>query len=286
MDLTGIKVKHSVFGIGEIKACAGNYLTIEFPSKTSKFIYPDAFEKFIKAEDAEVQAAIIKEINDAKAAAEQKRLAEEAARKAAEERKAAEDAARRAEIGRKTAYKPKPVERAQREDGHRLTFFVFQGNTFERECNGGYLWAPITDKSGSSPHHWERMLDVRKGDIILHGCNAHVYAISVARGPCYDSQMPPELAVEDMWDREGRRIDCDYIRIESPIKTSHYAEDIVRLSKAKYSPFDKDGNGNMGYLYEINRELARIFVKASVDKNPYLGAVDYIDELLSENENA
>lgn len=286
MELIGLKVKHTVFGVGEIKACGGNCITVEFPAKTSKFIYPDAFEKFIKAEDAEVQSAIIKEINDTKAAAEQKRLAEEAARKAAEEHKAAEDAARRAEIVKKTAYKPKPVERAQREDGHRLTFFVFQGNTFERECNGGYLWAPITDKSGSRPHHWERMLDVRKGDIILHGCNAHVYAISVARGPCYDSQMPPELAVEDMWDREGRRIDCDYIKIENPIKTSHYADDIIRLSKVKYSPFDKDGNGNTGYLYEINRELARIFVKASVDRNQYLGAVDYIDELLSENENA
>ena len=153
MYLVGVKVRHAIFGIGEIKACSGNYLTIEFSSKTSKFIYPDAFEKFIKAEDADVQEAIIKEINDAKAAVEQKRLAEEAARKAAEERKSAEDAARRAEIGKKALYKPKPVARAQREDGHRLTFFVFQGNTFEREYKGGYLWAPITDKSGSRPHH-------------------------------------------------------------------------------------------------------------------------------------
>lgn len=85
MDLNGQKVKHAVFGIGEIKNRTGDYITVEFLSKTSKFIYPDAFEKFIKAEDNEVQAAIIKEINDAKAAAEQKRLAEEAARKAAEE---------------------------------------------------------------------------------------------------------------------------------------------------------------------------------------------------------
>lgn len=286
MELTGKKLKHGVFGVGIVVEHTGNYITVEFPNKTSKFIYPDAFEKFIKAEDADVQAAIIKEINDAKAEAEQKRLTEEAARKAAEERKDAEYTARRAEIGKKTLYSPKLVARAQREDGHRLTFFVFQGNTFEREYEGGYLWAPITDKSGSRPHHWERMLDVRKGDIILHGCNAHVYAISVARGSCYDSPIPPELVVEDMWDREGRRIDCDYIKIENPVKTSHYADDIIRLSKVKYSPFDKDGNGNTGYLYEINRELARIFVKASVDKNPYLGAVDYIDELLSENENA
>lgn len=116
MYLVGVKVRHANFGIGEIKACSGNYLTIEFSSKTSKFIYPDAFEKFIKAEDADVQASIIKEINDTKAAAEQKLLSEEAARKAAEERTAEENAARRAEIGKKTAYKPRPVAHAQRED--------------------------------------------------------------------------------------------------------------------------------------------------------------------------
>lgn len=285
MELIGLKVKHAVFGIGTITKKDGNYITVEFAAKTTKFVYPDAFEKFIKAEDAAVQQAIMDGINEAKVAAEQKRQAEEAARKAAEERKAAEDAARRAAIGRKTSYTPKPAVRAQRVDGQRLTFFVFQGNTFEKECAGGYIWAPITDRSGSKPHHWERLLDIRKGDIILHGCNAHIQAISVARDACYDCPQPAELTVEDLWDRDGRRVDCDYIRIEKPIKTSHFIEDIIRLSRVKYSPFDKDGNGNMGYLYEINRELARVFVKASVKQNPYLGAVDYIDELISEDEN-
>ena len=89
MELTGKIVKHGVFGVGTIIEHADNYVKVEFTSKTSKFIYPDAFEKFIKAEDAEVQAAIIKEINDAKAAAQQKRLAEEAARKATEEHRVA-----------------------------------------------------------------------------------------------------------------------------------------------------------------------------------------------------
>ena len=85
MELMGSKVKHAVYGIGEIKKCTSNYITVEFPTKTSKFIYPDAFEKFVEAEDADVQAAIIKKINDAKAAEEQKRLAEEAARRVAVE---------------------------------------------------------------------------------------------------------------------------------------------------------------------------------------------------------
>lgn len=89
MELIGLKVKHTVFGVGTITEKDGNYITVEFAAKTTKFVYPDAFEKFIKAEDSAVQQAIVDEINDAKSAAEQKHQAEEAARKAAEEQRRA-----------------------------------------------------------------------------------------------------------------------------------------------------------------------------------------------------
>ena len=89
MELIGLKVKHAVFGVGTITERDGNYITIEFAAKITKFVYPDAFEKFIKAEDSELQQAIMDEINNAKAASEQKRQAEEAARKAAEEQRRA-----------------------------------------------------------------------------------------------------------------------------------------------------------------------------------------------------
>ena len=89
MELLGLKVKHTVFGAGVIAEMEGNYITVKFATKTTKFVYPDAFEKFIKAEDSVLQQAIVGEINNAKAAAKQKRQAEEAARKAAEEQRRA-----------------------------------------------------------------------------------------------------------------------------------------------------------------------------------------------------
>ena len=49
MELIGLKVKHTVFGVGTITEKGGNYITVEFAAKTTKFVYPDAFEKFIKA---------------------------------------------------------------------------------------------------------------------------------------------------------------------------------------------------------------------------------------------
>lgn len=87
MELIGIKVNHAVFGTGVVTEKANNYITVEFAAKTSKFIFPDAFEKFIKAEDADFQKAIIDSINEAKAVTEQKRRDEEDARKAAEEQR-------------------------------------------------------------------------------------------------------------------------------------------------------------------------------------------------------
>jgi len=38
----------------------------------------------------------------------------------------------------------------------------------------------------------------------------------------------------------------------------------------------------MGYLFEINRELAKIFVEASVINNSYLSEINYISDFLAE----
>ncbi len=41
----GDVVLHKSFGSGIIKSIEGNYFYIEFPNKTSKFIFPDAIDK-------------------------------------------------------------------------------------------------------------------------------------------------------------------------------------------------------------------------------------------------
>lgn len=276
MQLLNLNVKHKAFGKGIITEVNGKYLTIQFEAKIAKFIYPDAFEKFISAEDNTTQAAIMEELAAEKQAAEEERKAEELRRAEEERRRAAE---RQAVSSTKNS---KPNIRAKRVEGKKMVFFVFQGNTFDKECKGGYIWAPVSDRAGNKPHHWERLLDVRQGDIILHGCDGYIKAVSMAKTACYDCNQPVELAVEELWDREGRKVDCDYTVIKNPIKTLEFKDDIIRLCQVKYAPFDKDGNGNMGYLFDINRELAKIFIRASVEQNKYLADLDYISELLSE----
>lgn len=284
MNLVNLKVIHQTNGIGTVIAQSDNQITVEFSVRTSKFVYPSAFVGFLICENPLIQNEILQEIAAAKFAAEEQKRAKEEARQRAEEQRAAEAAARRAIAVSTSAHKQ--VYSAQpRIPGKRMTFFVFQGTTYDRESRGGYIWAPVTNKAGNTFHHWDRLLDVQPGDIIIHGVDGYICAVSTARGACYDCAQPVELSSEELWDREGRRVDCDYIMIKNAVKTSDFLDDIILRCNVMYAPFNRNGGGNVGYLFEIDRELARIFLRASAEFNPHLNDHDFVQELLAEVGN-
>ncbi len=68
MELIGLNVKHKMFGAGVITGKVGNQenqiITVKFDEKTIRFSYPDAFEKYLEAEDPIVQQDIMREIID------------------------------------------------------------------------------------------------------------------------------------------------------------------------------------------------------------------------------
>lgn len=280
MKIEGLIVKHKTLGIGTVTKFDGSFLTVAFENKTSFFPYPSIFTTFLQAADPADHAAILQEIEDAKAAIIAQQKADEEAKRVEAEKLAAEAAEKK--LASRSSSVPKAVSTQVRIAGKPMTFYVFQGSTFEQEYQGGYLWAPVTNKAGDTFHHWDRLLDARQGDVILHGYNGHVQAVSIVRAACYDCVQPKELQTEDAWDLEGRRLDCDYIMLKNPIKTANYIADILRLCNTKYSPFNKYGTGNMGYLYEIHREMAKIFLDAAVSANPYLKGNKVIMDLLSE----
>jgi hypothetical protein len=280
MKIEGLIVKHKTLGIGTVTKFDASFLTVAFENKTSFFPYPSIFTTFLQAADPADHAAILQEIEDAKAAIIAQQKADEEAKRVEAEKLAAEAAKKK--LASKSSSVPKAVSTQVRISGKPMTFYVFQGITFEQEYQGGYLWAPVTNKAGDTFHHWDRLLDARPGDVILHGYNGHVQAVSIVRAACYDCVQPKELQTEDAWDLEGRRLDCDYIMLKNPIKTANYIADILRLCNTKYSPFNKYGTGNMGYLYEIHREMAKIFLDAAVSANPYLKGNKVIMDLLSE----
>lgn len=282
MDLVGKRFKHKLFGVGVVSAHEKGILTIDFPEKTSKVVYNEEnYRKFLVAEDPEVETAILQEFAALKDAKQQQVINDMLAKQKKDEPKT-ELVKTKVVPAAKTVTK-KGTAKQERIAGKPQTYFVFQNSTFEQESHGGYLWAPFSSTTDGKPRHfWARLQDIQPGDIIFHGYRTYVQAISIARGQCYECNQPEELRSEDQWELAGRRVDCEYIVLDNPIKTSNYREDILRLCNVKYAPFDKDGNGNMGYLYELNRELAQIFMGAIVKANKNLADVDYVSKLLGE----
>ena len=61
------KVIHKQYGKGKIiNFTKGRYITVQFPSKTCQFVYPDAFKEFLTAEDIEFHRQALDEIEDEK----------------------------------------------------------------------------------------------------------------------------------------------------------------------------------------------------------------------------
>lgn len=78
MDLINIKVRHKVFGEGIIVANKNSYITVRFQDDEKKFIYPNAFDGYLTAENSNIAESIKQEIESMKNLEKEKkeRLAE------------------------------------------------------------------------------------------------------------------------------------------------------------------------------------------------------------------
>lgn len=162
---------------------------------------------------------------------------------------------------------------------YRSTFFCFQGKEWQNELSQGYIFA----LSDGISHH-ERLRDVRKGDIIFHGGMQGILAISVAEGQYTLEDFPKcHYLAEELKDKKGLMVHTKYYILEHPIITYEYIEDIKRLQgnhDGKGYPFNKNGKGNEGYLFNLNINLARFFMEEILQRNQFLNSEDFVQDLL------
>ena len=283
IDLVGKKVKHAgvlkSFGVGEVISQSENSIKIKFASTTSEFPYPAAFEKSLSIDDPAIAQAIAAEIKALHEAEEAKR-ADEAARKLAEEKAKQEALMAKAQSSGKAGKSRKEYKPIKRVDGQALIYLVFQGATFLEESTGEYIWAPLYAQNGTTMHHWDRLLDLRAGDVIFHCADGYIQALSQAKGPCENSARPSNSEDWKNWEKNGRRVDCDYYFLKQPLKHGEYKDTIIQYCNVKYAPFDKDGNGNLGYLYPLDQDLAKFFLEEIIKANPDVKDLDFLQFLL------
>ena len=68
MSLVGNTVEHRKFGKGVISDFSNNIVTVSFPKGEKKFVYPDAFSRFLVLKDEEKQEKVLDAYNEIEAA--------------------------------------------------------------------------------------------------------------------------------------------------------------------------------------------------------------------------
>lgn len=263
MDLIGEKVLHRVFGDGviidvQIDEESKGYIKVQFPSKTSQFSYPKAFhDSFLTAVNHELQEWI-DTLKPPVPTPEPP-------------------------VGQ-TPPPPPPPPPTPSPTSKVRTFLVFQGLTYDDEKAGEYIWAPFYDARGGTRHFWERLVNVREGDIIVHVSKGYIRAFSHSCGRCYRSPNP--FGGSNQWDQTGRRVDCQYVPLNHPLRTMDFKDDIVSICRTMlYPPFRQDGNGNLGYLFDLPSELMKVFLNGALQRNPMLNDVRWIRDFLKKPQS-
>lgn len=58
MNITGVEVKHKVFGSGTVSGLSANRITVCFPAGEKSFIFPDVFKGYLLLEDKRIQQRV------------------------------------------------------------------------------------------------------------------------------------------------------------------------------------------------------------------------------------
>lgn len=130
-------------------------------------------------------------------------------------------------------------------------WWVFQNQTWQQEYRGGYLWAPLRKADGGRKPDWDNMDDVRRGDVIFHGVDQQVVAVSTAVDDCRSAPQPRDFP-DGLWSDDGREVPVAIKRVESPL----HRLDIPTEWREGEAPFDKNLEGKQGYLYALSDAFA------------------------------
>jgi 5-methylcytosine-specific restriction enzyme B len=88
-------------------------------------------------------------------------------------------------------------------------WWVNQGTTYAQEREGGYVWAPTTNKAGHPLEHHTNVNRLEPGDTIIHYANGAIRAVSTVRERATKTTRPVELPSAP-WENEGYHAKVDY----------------------------------------------------------------------------
>ncbi len=137
----------------------------------------------------------------------------------------------------------------------RRYWWVNQNQTHRQEVGGGYLWSPKVNTNGGRNPFYDFMKEVRPGDIVLSYFRQHISAVGVALASAVTAPKPDFGKAGEAWASEGWLVDVDFKPLYAPFSPRSVFENIRHLMPDKYSPLDRNGEGQQRYLTEITEAL-------------------------------
>src|SRR5215212_5130248 len=131
-------------------------------------------------------------------------------------------------------------------------FWVNQGQTWKAELAEGILWAPLLSKNGQKLHHWERMEELRPGDMVIHYSGA-IRAVSRVESPASREPKPAALR-SDVWEEDGRLVRTSYAELPQAIPLPEIPA--AWRTEEVGGPFTTGGSVQQGYLFPLSDAFA------------------------------
>jgi len=146
-----------------------------------------------------------------------------------------------------------------------VVWFVMQGSTYSEEQGKKYLWAPLLDKGGRAQKHWDALTEVKPGDIILHNTVGGIKALSKATSVY--SLCDDPFGAKNEWRVEGRKLDVQVLfeldPVITPDDTRRLKVPLANALSGLRGPFNNQGTGNQGYLFEFSWEALAIILEST-----------------------
>ena len=219
VNLIGEKIKHKTLGIGRVIFVEGNYISIKFPSKISKFVYPTAFEKILIPEDKKTAHAVNAELMIA-LEAEAKKKADEEAKKVEEEQKILylqQEKENKRQLRKSGKVKEKHIIKKTRNNA--CKYLVFQDKCYDEECSGQFINIYGIKKNDRIFHNRDPLFDIISGDIIFHCSNGYLRAISIVKEQSVNNVHTDRTNGNHInSDEDNLNIECEYHVLKNPVK--------------------------------------------------------------------
>lgn len=136
-------------------------------------------------------------------------------------------------------------------------WWVNQGQSYESERDGGYIWAPLHTKSGATLGHWERVSGVLPGDVLIHYSNGAVRAIGIAEEVA-EQRDNPHAGSHNAWEDKGWAANVHYYELRESYGRALFPEGFRRMDIPD-GPFDRAGQVKQGYLWGFSEEAFQMF---------------------------